>query len=341
MRSLRDTFFRALRRVTSAPSAPTEAAPALRPADADAAIDSGWPRVGGRVGPFQLDAEIGRGTVGRVYRARLAGATEPLALKTLMLAREFQGPALDEARIRFFRQAHAARRLNHPDIVSVLDTGESDGVAWLSMPLLHGHSLERHTRPGSLLGPAHVVQLGARVARALAHAHAQGVVHRDVKPANIVVDLARAHVTVTDFGIAWLADAASTRTGLVLGSPAFMSPEQLAGRRIDGRSDLYALGVTLYQLLTGRLPHAGQRLSDLMSQIANEVAPDVREARPELPEALAHVLALSLEKRPELRYADGLQLAEDLDAVAAQWPADVPEGVPPSPPKLSAGAGLA
>jgi serine/threonine protein kinase len=308
---------------------------------ASAAPDSVWPRVGGRLGGFQLQAELGRGTVGRVYCATLDGSEELLALKTLVLAREFQGPALEEARIRFFRQVHAARRLNHPDIVAVVDTGERDGVAWLSMPLLRGHSLERHAHVDALLSVPDVLHIGARVARALAHAHAQGVVHRDVKPANIVVDLASSSVTVTDFGIAHLADVAATRTGLVLGSPAFMSPEQLAGRRVDGRSDLYALGVTLYQLLTGRLPFASHRVSDLMSQIANDVAPDVRSVQPALPEALAHVLSLSLEKRPELRYADGLQMADDLDAVAAQWR---DAGVDPAPPqgsKLSAGARLA
>lgn len=249
------------------------------------------------------------------------GQAPTVALKTVALAREFQGPALTEARERFFRQAHAARRLQHPDIVAVLDAGESDGVAWLSMPLLSGEPLDRHLRPGALLSVAEVLHIGARVARALAHAHAQGVVHRDVKPANIVVDLACGSVQVTDFGIAHLADVSSTRTGLVLGTPAFMSPEQLAGQRVDGRSDLYALGVTLYQLLTGQLPHNSTRLAELMAQIANDPAPDVRDLRPEAPEALAHVLALALEKRPELRYPDGQQLAADLDAVAAQWAA--------------------
>lgn len=310
------TLWQQLRRAVGL-GAPPDPAPGGVAAAAPAA-GGGEPH---RIGPYVLLGELGRGAVGCVFRAQRMGQAPTVALKTVALAREFQGPALTEARERFFRQAHAARRLQHPDIVAVLDAGESDGVAWLSMPLLSGEPLDRHLRPGALLSVAEVLHIGARVARALAHAHAQGVVHRDVKPANIVVDLACGSVQVTDFGIAHLADVSSTRTGLVLGTPAFMSPEQLAGQRVDGRSDLYALGVTLYQLLTGQLPHNSTRLAELMAQIANDPAPDVRDLRPEAPEALAHVLALALEKRPELRYADGQQLAADLDAVAAQWAA--------------------
>jgi serine/threonine-protein kinase len=323
-----------------ATSAAGGVAATVRPSPAPGA-DPSVPGVGSVIGPFVLQAEIGRGTVGCVYRAVATGSTTPVAVKTLVLAREFQGQALDEARVRFFRQAHTARRLQHPDIVQVLDAGEAHGVAWLSMPLLAGRSLDRCVTPEAPMPVADVLRVGARVARALAHAHGLGVVHRDVKPANVVVDLARDEVKVTDFGIAHLMDAASTRTGLVLGSPAYMSPEQLAGRRLDGRSDLYALGVTLYQLLTGRLPHDAQRLSDLLSQIAQEPAKDVRWLRPEVPEGLALVISLSLEKRPELRYAQGEHMAQDLDAVAAQWVAEGAAAGPPPGLGLSAGAGLA
>jgi serine/threonine-protein kinase len=156
------------------------------------------------------------------------------------------------------------------------------------------------------------------VADALAHAHDHGVVHRDIKPANVMIDPALDQVKVTDFGVARLLDASRTRTGLVLGSPSYMSPEQLAGRAIDGRSDLYSLGVVLFQLLTARLPCTGTTMTELMSAVAQQPAPDARTLRPGLPDALADVVTILLEKRPELRYADGHSLAGDLRLVASR-----------------------
>jgi serine/threonine-protein kinase len=143
------------------------------------------------------------------------------------------------------------------------------------------------------------------------------VTHRDIKPANIMIEPRSGMVKVTDFGIARIMDSTQTRTGLVLGTPSFMSPEQMAGSRVDGRSDLYSLGVTLFQLLTGQLPHRADSMAALIRSIGNDTAPDVRMLRPELPEALANVVALALEKRVEVRYGDGDALAADLDAVAA------------------------
>jgi serine/threonine-protein kinase len=158
------------------------------------------------------------------------------------------------------------------------------------------------------------------------------VVHRDIKPANVMLDRESGVLKVMDFGIARIADGSRTRTGLVLGTPSFMSPEQLAGLQVDGRSDLYSLGVMLYQLLTGVLPHHSDSMARLMYQIANETPADVRHHRPELPESLALVLALALEKRPELRYASGAQMAQDLEAVLAQWRPSRAEAAPAADP---------
>jgi serine/threonine-protein kinase len=160
-----------------------------------------------------------------------------------------------------------------------------------------------------------VLSIGARVAEALGYAHKQQVVHRDIKPANIMFDLAHDAVKVTDFGIARITDASKTRTGLVLGTPSFMSPEQLAGRKVDGRTDLYSLGVMLFQLLTGVLPFRAVSMAELMHKIANEEAPSLHSVRPELPQRLASLVARLLGKRPEARYQDGDQLARDLRAV--------------------------
>lgn len=269
------------------------------------------------LGRYRVEAMIGRGSMGAVYLGRDPQIGRQVAIKTLALAREFSGEQLAEARGRFFREAETAGRLQHRDIVTIFDAGETEDLAWIAMEFVNGHDLQMDAVPGRLLPLPQVLEITARVADALAYAHSQGVVHRDIKPANVMVDAASDLVKVMDFGVARITDANRTRTGLVLGTPSYMSPEQMAGRPAEGRSDLYSLGVMLFQLLTGQLPHAGESMSKLMYQIANEPAPDVRTLRPELPEALANVVALALEKRPEVRYADGRQMAADLRAVAA------------------------
>jgi serine/threonine-protein kinase len=278
------------------------------------------------LGRYRLDGELGRGAMGMVYRGHDPQLGRAVAIKTMALAREFAGAELAEARRRFFREAETAGRLQHRDIVTIYDVGEDQDLAYIAMEFVQGHDLSQHTLPGRLLPVPTVLHVVARVAQALAYAHSRGVVHRDIKPANVMIDPASDTVKVTDFGIARITDAARTRTGMVLGTPSFMSPEQLAGRNADGRSDLYSLGVMLFQLLTGSLPHASDSMAVLMQQIANQPAPDVRSLRPGLPEALANIVALALEKRPEVRYADGATLAGDLLAVAAGMP--VSAGVP-------------
>jgi serine/threonine-protein kinase len=160
-----------------------------------------------------------------------------------------------------------------------------------------------------------VISVVARVAEALAYAHTQNVVHRDIKPANIMYELDSDTVKVTDFGIARITDSSKTKTGLVLGTPSFMSPEQLAGKKVDGRSDLYSLGVMLFQLLTGVLPFRGDSMAELMFKIANDEAANVRSIRPELPVALSNIVAIAMSKRPETRYQSGDQFALDLRAI--------------------------
>jgi len=293
--------------VKTAPSLPTAASAAASSA-------SGAPVTLGR---YRVDSEIGRGSMGAVYLGRDPQIGRAVAIKTMALSRGFGQDQIGEARERFFREAETAGRLHHPDIVTIFDAGESGELAWIAMEYVKGDDLQRHTAPGRLLPVPQVLEIVARVAEALSYAHAQGVVHRDIKPANVMVGLDSGLVKVMDFGVARVDDASRTRTGIVLGTPSYMSPEQMAGRRTDGRSDLYSLGVMLYQLLTGCLPHEGQNMAELMRRIVNEPAPDVRSLRPELPEALADVVALALEKRPEVRYADGVQMAQDLRAVAA------------------------
>ncbi len=281
-----------------------------------------------QLGRYRIDRQLGRGAMGAVYLGHDPKIGRQVAIKTMALSQEFDGAELTEARARFFREAETAGRLQHRDIVTIFDAGEDQELAYIAMEYLKGHDLQRYTSGANLLPVPTVLRIVSRVADALAYAHSQGVVHRDIKPANVMVDPEDDSVKVTDFGIARITDSSRTRTGMVLGTPSFMSPEQMAGRRVDGRSDLYSLGVMLFQMLVGRLPHAADSMAKLMYQIANDPAPDVRTLRTDLPEALANVVALSLEKRPEVRYGDGRQFAADLRTIAASMGAAT--GAPPA-----------
>ena len=267
------------------------------------------------LGRYRIDRAIGRGSMGAVFLGLDPLLGRQVAIKTMALGREFAGAELQEGKKQFFREAETAGRLQHRDIVTIYDVGEEQELAYIAMEFLKGHDLQRHTQPNHLLPVPVVLRLSIRVAEALAYAHSHGVVHRDIKPANVMLHLPTGAVKVTDFGIARITDSTRTRTGMVLGTPSFMSPEHLAGQTVDGRTDLYSLGVMMFQLLTGQLPFQADSMAKLMFLIANEPAPDVRSLRPDLPEALATVLARLLEKSPAARHADGLQLAAELKAV--------------------------
>ncbi|MEJ5989460.1 serine/threonine-protein kinase [Ramlibacter sp. PS3R-8] len=269
------------------------------------------------LGRYQVEKELGKGAMGVVYLGKDPKIGRVVAIKTMALSQEFEGDELTDARERFFREAETAGRLQHQNIVTIFDAGEEHDLAYIAMEFLKGRDLVDQCKDGNLLPVPKVLSIVARVAEALAYAHRQNVVHRDIKPANIMYELASDTVKVTDFGIARITDSSKTKTGLVLGTPSFMSPEQIAGKKVDGRSDLYSLGVMLYQMLTGVLPFRGESMAELMYKIANEEAPDFRVARPDLPERLAQVIALSLAKKPDARYQDGDAFARDLRAVLA------------------------
>lgn len=273
-----------------------------------------------QLGKYVIDRQIGQGAMGAVYLGYDPATGRRLALKTMALAKEFSGADLIDARARFLREAEMAGRLDHPDIVRVTDAGELGGLAFIAMELVEGRELSEYAVPGKLLPWQDVVRIMIRVAEALAYAHSRGVTHRDIKPENIMFDKASDAVKLMDFGVARVADAARTRTGVVLGTPSFMSPEQLAGQTIDGRSDLYSLGVAMFQLLTGQLPHAHDSMGALMRAVAHEPAPHVCDICPDLPRNLGDVVDLALQKHPNTRYANGLQMAEDLRAVLSMAP---------------------
>ena len=267
------------------------------------------------LGRYLIDKPLGQGAMGAVYLGHDPATGRRVAIKTMALSREFSGDELADARNRFLREADMAGRLRHPDIVGILDAGEADGLAYIAMELIEGVDLSHHAQPAHLLSVPQVLRTVARVAEALAYAHTRGVTHRDIKPANIMVDLARDVVKVMDFGVARVADATRTRTGVVLGTPTFMSPEQLSGQPTDGRTDIYSLGVTLFQLLTGALPYRNDSMAALMRAIGREPPTPVCSVRPDLPPALGDIVALALQKHPATRYATGQQMADDLRAV--------------------------
>jgi len=264
------------------------------------------------LGRYELERELGKGAMGTVYLGRDPHINRVVAIKAIPLAEEFEEDDLQEARARFFREAEMAGRLNHPAIVTVYDAGEDQGLAYIAMEYLRGTHLSHFTEAARILPFKNTMLLVARVADALYYAHRQNVVHRDIKPANIMFNPDTDELKITDFGIARLTDTSRTKTGIVLGTPSFMSPEQLEGRPLDGRSDQFALGVSLYQLLCGQLPFRAESMPRLMHKIATEPHASVRLVRPELPECIDPILTRALAKSADDRYAHCGELASAL-----------------------------
>jgi eukaryotic-like serine/threonine-protein kinase len=277
-----------------------------------------------RLGRYQLEREIGRGAMGIVYLGRDTAINRQVAIKAIPLAAEFSDAELDEARARFFREAETAGRLNHPCIVTIYDVGEERGLAYIAMEYLKGRHLSDYATANNLLEPRKVLEVIGRTAEALGFAHKQQVVHRDIKPANLMYDPSADVLKITDFGIARLTGAGSTRTGIVLGTPSFMSPEQLEGRTVTGHSDLFSLGVSLFQLLTGQLPFTADSMTGLMQQIAEAPHPPLRAFRPDLPACVESVIDRALAKSPDARFDSGAQMAAALDDCRSRIPSGLP-----------------
>jgi tRNA A-37 threonylcarbamoyl transferase component Bud32 len=271
------------------------------------------------LGRYEVEKELGKGAMGIVYLGKDPKINRVVAIKTMALAQEFEADELEEVKARFFREAETAGRLDHPNIVTIYDAGEEHDLAYIAMEFLEGHDLVPYTKPDNLLPVSRVMGIVYKCALALDFAHKQNVVHRDVKPANVMYEPNSKKIKITDFGIARITDSSKTKTGMVLGTPSYMSPEQLAGKKIDGRSDLFSLGVMLYQMIAGRLPFRGDSMATLMYKIANEPHQSVLDLVPDLKTkraCLAKIIDKALEKDIEKRYQTGAEMARDLHACA-------------------------
>jgi serine/threonine-protein kinase len=261
---------------------------------------------------YRLQQQLGRGATATVYRALDEKNGGTVALKLLSLAEDWPEDLLDEAKLRLLREADAAGSLAHPDIVEIRESGEHEGQVYLAMEYVEGVNLGTHAAEGRLLPPRLVCEMCARVADALYFAHQRGVIHRDIKPANIVFDQKNRRVRVMDFGVARVENSRATRTGVILGSPSYMAPEQLDARPVTAQSDMFSLGVTLFQLLTGMLPFRSDSIPGLMQKISAEPHPPLAVIRPDLPAALASIIDRALEKEPALRFRNGAEMAQAL-----------------------------
>lgn len=263
-----------------------------------------------QVGRYEIIEELGQGAMGAVYKARDPMMDRVVAVKTI-LASALTGPLAADYRERFFREARAAGRLAHPGIVTVYDVSEQDGTPFLVMELIEGRTLEKILGSGERFDTERVMELGQQLAEALDYAHKGGVIHRDIKPANIMVT-ADGRPKITDFGVAKLTAAQVTTTGQLLGTPAFMAPEQFTGAPIDGRADLFALGVMLYWLATGDRPFTGETLMAMSYKIVHTEPVPPRKINPAIPRDLENVIMKCMEKDPAERYQNGEALARDL-----------------------------
>ena len=269
------------------------------------------------LGRYEIEKELGKGAMGVVYLGKDPKISRVVAIKTMALAQEFEADELEEVKARFFREAETAGRLNHPNIVTMYDAGEEHDLAYIAMEFLKGKDLTGYTKQPNLLPLPKVLSIVARVADALGYAHSLNVVHRDIKPANIMYDLESDTVKVTDFGIARITDSSKTKTGMVLGTPSYMSPEQLAGTKIEGHSDLFSLGVSLYQLVCGKLPFEGDSMAQLMFRIANEPHTDILSVNPDVPPCVVAIINKALAKKVVERFESGSTMAEAIRQCAA------------------------
>ncbi len=264
-----------------------------------------------KYGRYEIVKELGRGSMGMVYLAHDPNINREVALKILRPDRVESADFVQ----RFLKEARAIGRLAHPHIVTVYDVGEDNKTVFIAMELLEGTPLNVHARDNSL-SFEQITGLGIEVASSLDYAHGKGIVHRDIKPPNIMITEG-GKVKITDFGIAHIDDPEATQqtqAGEILGTPNYMSPEQVLGKKVDGRSDLFSLGVILYELVSGVKPFKGENLGSIFNSITSSEPVNLRELKPDAPKGLCDVIMKSLSKDPALRHQTGKDMADALNA---------------------------
>lgn len=276
-----------------------------------------------KIGRYEVLATLGQGAMGTVYKAVDPLIERTVAIKTINL--DLSNEERAEFEERFYREAKSAGRLSHANIVTIYDVGEVDDIAYIAMEYLEGESLREMLDSGVVLPVERISKIAARIASALNYAHENQVVHRDIKPANIMITTNR-DVKIMDFGIAQIPTGSRTQLGTVLGSPKYMAPEQVEGLSTDGKTDIFALGVVLYEMLTGNTPFNGDNLSAIMYKILNETPAPPSTLNPRVPPVFDRIVSRALAKRPEDRYQTAREFARDLRNQ------DVDSSLPERPP---------
>lgn len=303
-----------------------------------------------KLGRYEVIRELGKGAMGVVYEGKDPNIGRRVAIKTARREVVEASGMADEMMERFLREARAAGALNHPNIITIYDAAEEEGIAYIAMEYLEGGDLNDIIEAKKKLDMAEIVDIGACICEALDLAHANGVVHRDIKPANILMPTGQP-LKVADFGIAHVSDSNLTQDGAMIGTPHYMSPEQFMGQKLDGRSDLFSVGNILYELTTGEKPFGGEQLSTVMHHVIKTDPVSPAELNFNVPETLARVILKALSKRPAQRYKTGAVMAAALreslkenpdpaiidPAAATAMEATVAGGAAPAPDATVAG----
>ncbi len=267
------------------------------------------------LGRYEIIKQLGKGAMGIVYLGQDPRINRTTAIKTVKFTDDFDEEEAKVMKQKFFREAESAGTLSHPNIVTIYDAGDEQDIAYIAMEYLEGDSLEPYAKKGNLLPMRKLIGYLADIAEGLEYAHQKGIVHRDIKPANVML-LKSGIIKITDFGIARITASSQTKTGVIKGTPFYMSPEQISGKKVDGRSDIFSLGVMAFQLLTGTVPFKGSSPAALMHKILNEPHPDLREINPKIIKPLAAIIDTALEKDVEKRYQSAGQMAAHLRKLA-------------------------
>ncbi len=266
------------------------------------------------LGRYEIQKQLGKGAMGVVYLGQDPRINRTTAIKTFRFTEDHEPEEAEKLKAKFFREAESAGTLSHPNIVTIYDAGDEGDVAYIAMEYLEGDDLQKYTKKSTLLPIRRVIDVIADIAEGLDYAHSKGIVHRDVKPANIMMNK-NGVIKITDFGIARITASSQTQTGVVKGTPHYMSPEQISGEKVDGRSDIFSLGAMMFQMLTGKVPFKGDSPAALMHQIMNTPHPDPRKINPKIVKPLVTIIDKAMAKKRDGRYQSAAQMAAHLRAL--------------------------